>query len=86
MKTDQTSSNPVHSPVIAGASTSGLGWGIFDAMNEELLKKLADIIQTESDLIAIQSLIEERKMHRTYRELDREFYFGRQAQKGEEEA
>ena len=32
MKTDQTSSNPVHSPVIAGASTSGLGWGIFNFM------------------------------------------------------
>lgn len=34
MKTNQTSSDPVHLPVIVGASTSGLGRGIFDSMKK----------------------------------------------------
>lgn len=56
--------------------------GYFLLMNEELLKKLADIFPTEDELNALKSLIDERKNHLMYRELDREFYFGDKTKHG----
>lgn len=51
-------------------------------MNEELLRKLAEIFTTSEDLDALKSLIDERKNHLMYRAFDREFHFGEKSEHG----
>jgi len=48
---------------------------------EQIIEKLAEIIETQEDLAALKSLIEERKQFILYRGVERDFYFG---EKGEE--
>ena len=77
MTTNQTSSNSLHPPVIAGASRVGrVGGFLLPMEHQELIERLADIFQSQADIEALASLIHERSAHLGYRAIERELYFG----------